>query len=79
MIAAFAALGGLLVGSFLNVVACRLPRGESLVAPALALPRLRHAGPAVRQRAGALVARCCAGAAATAASRSPRATRSSRR
>lgn len=29
----FAAAGGLLVGSFLNVVAWRLPRGESLVAP----------------------------------------------
>ena len=28
-----AAVGGLLVGSFLNVVAWRLPRGESLVAP----------------------------------------------
>jgi leader peptidase (prepilin peptidase) / N-methyltransferase len=28
-----AALGGLLVGSFLNVVAHRLPRGESLVRP----------------------------------------------
>jgi leader peptidase (prepilin peptidase) / N-methyltransferase len=28
-----AAAGGLLVGSFLNVVAWRLPRGESLVAP----------------------------------------------
>ena len=30
---AFAALGGLLVGSFLNVVAYRLPRGESLTHP----------------------------------------------
>jgi leader peptidase (prepilin peptidase) / N-methyltransferase len=30
----FAALGGLIVGSFLNVVAYRLPRGESLVHPA---------------------------------------------
>ena len=35
-----AAVGGLLIGSFLNVVAYRLPRGESLVAPALALPEL---------------------------------------
>ena len=34
MIAVFAAaIGGLLVGSFLNVVAHRLPRGESLVRP----------------------------------------------
>jgi leader peptidase (prepilin peptidase)/N-methyltransferase len=30
---AFAAVGGLLVGSFLNVVAYRLPRGESLTHP----------------------------------------------
>jgi leader peptidase (prepilin peptidase) / N-methyltransferase len=30
---AFAALGGLIVGSFLNVVAYRLPRRESLVTP----------------------------------------------
>jgi leader peptidase (prepilin peptidase)/N-methyltransferase len=29
----FAALGGLITGSFLNVVAYRLPRGESLVSP----------------------------------------------
>ncbi len=30
---AFAAIGGALVGSFLNVVAYRLPRGESLISP----------------------------------------------
>ena len=30
---AFVGLGGLVVGSFLNVVAYRLPRGESLVSP----------------------------------------------
>jgi leader peptidase (prepilin peptidase)/N-methyltransferase len=30
---AFAALGGLVTGSFLNVVAYRLPRGESLISP----------------------------------------------
>jgi leader peptidase (prepilin peptidase)/N-methyltransferase len=35
---AFAALGGLLAGSFLNVVAWRLPRGESLVAPGSRCP-----------------------------------------
>lgn len=34
-----AALGGLLVGSFLNVVAWRLPRGGSLVAPGSHCPR----------------------------------------
>jgi leader peptidase (prepilin peptidase)/N-methyltransferase len=33
MIAPFAAIGGLLVGSFLNVVSYRLPRHESLVFP----------------------------------------------
>lgn len=33
LLVVFAAVGGLLVGSFLNVVAWRLPRGESLVAP----------------------------------------------
>jgi len=33
LLVVLAALGGLLVGSFLNVVAWRLPRGESLVAP----------------------------------------------
>jgi len=38
VLVAFAALGGLLVGSFLNVVAWRLPRGESLVAPGSRCP-----------------------------------------
>ncbi|HEX7297691.1 MAG TPA: prepilin peptidase [Solirubrobacteraceae bacterium] len=33
-----AAVGGLLVGSFLNVVAWRLPRGESLVSPGSRCP-----------------------------------------
>ena len=33
LLVVLAAVGGLLVGSFLNVVAWRLPRGESLVAP----------------------------------------------
>src|SRR5438105_11511926 len=35
---AFAAPFGLMIGSFLNVVAYRLPRGESLVAPASHCP-----------------------------------------
>jgi leader peptidase (prepilin peptidase) / N-methyltransferase len=35
---AFAALGGLVLGSFLNVVAYRLPRRESLVAPGSRCP-----------------------------------------
>jgi leader peptidase (prepilin peptidase)/N-methyltransferase len=34
----FAALGGLITGSFLNVVAYRLPRGESLVSPGSRCP-----------------------------------------
>jgi leader peptidase (prepilin peptidase)/N-methyltransferase len=36
---ALAAVGGLLVGSFLNVVAHRLPRGESLVRPRSSCPQ----------------------------------------
>ena len=35
---------GLFVGSFLNVVIYRVPRGESVVSPRVALPGLRHAG-----------------------------------
>src|SRR5947209_3204218 len=38
-----AALGGLIAGSFLNVVAFRLPRGESLVAPASRCPSCKTA------------------------------------
>lgn len=36
---AFAALGGLMVGSFLNVVAHRLPRHESLISPGSRCPQ----------------------------------------
>jgi leader peptidase (prepilin peptidase)/N-methyltransferase len=36
--AALAAIGGLIVGSFLNVVAYRLPRGESLLSPGSRCP-----------------------------------------
>ena len=39
LLVALAALGGLLVGSFLNVVAWRLPRGESLWRPGSHCPR----------------------------------------
>ena len=40
VLAAVAALlGGLIIGSFLNVVAWRLPRGESLAHPASHCPR----------------------------------------
>lgn len=35
---AFAAVGGLMIGSFLNVVAWRLPRGESLATPGSRCP-----------------------------------------
>jgi leader peptidase (prepilin peptidase)/N-methyltransferase len=42
MLVVFAAVGGLLVGSFLNVVAWRLPRGESLVAPGSHCPGCEH-------------------------------------
>jgi leader peptidase (prepilin peptidase) / N-methyltransferase len=40
---AFAAVLGLLVGSFLNVVAYRLPRGESVVTPRSRCPSCGHA------------------------------------
>ncbi len=43
LIVAFAALLGLAVGSFLNVVVWRTPRGESLVSPASACPGCGHA------------------------------------
>ncbi len=42
MIAALAALLGLAVGSFLNVVVHRVPRGESVVRPPSACPRCGH-------------------------------------
>ena len=51
-----AALGGLIIGSFLNVVAYRLPRGESLAHPPSRLPVVRHADQALRQHPGAVVA-----------------------
>ena len=60
---------GLLVGSFLNVVIYRLPRGESLVQAGVALPGVRRARQAVRQHPGRSRGCSCAGAAATAARR----------
>jgi len=42
LLVVLAAVGGLLVGSFLNVVAWRLPRGESLVAPGSHCPGCTH-------------------------------------
>ncbi|HEX5145865.1 MAG TPA: prepilin peptidase [Conexibacter sp.] len=41
-LATCAVVGGLLVGSFLNVVAWRLPRGESLVLPGSHCPGCEH-------------------------------------
>jgi leader peptidase (prepilin peptidase) / N-methyltransferase len=42
VLALFAAAGGLLAGSFLNVVAWRLPRGESLLLPGSHCPGCEH-------------------------------------
>jgi leader peptidase (prepilin peptidase) / N-methyltransferase len=42
LVVVLAAGGGLLVGSFLNVVAWRLPRGESLLAPGSHCPGCAH-------------------------------------
>jgi leader peptidase (prepilin peptidase)/N-methyltransferase len=42
LLVVLALVGGLLAGSFLNVVAWRLPRGESLVAPGSHCPRCAH-------------------------------------
>ena len=53
--AVIAALVGLLVGSFLNVLIHRLPRDVSIVSPALALPLLRRGGRGPRQRPGPLL------------------------
>ena len=68
---------GLLLGSFLNVVAYRLPRGRVAVDARLALPRLRHADQAVRQRPGALVAAAARALPRVRRRRSPGAIRSS--
>jgi leader peptidase (prepilin peptidase)/N-methyltransferase len=46
-VAALAAVFGLLIGSFLNVVVWRVPRGESIVSPPSACPRC---GKAIRPR-----------------------------
>lgn len=47
LLSAFAAVFGLAIGSFLNVVVWRVPRGESVVSPPSACPRC---GQAIRPR-----------------------------
>ena len=69
---------GLAVGSFLNVVIYRVPRGESLVRPGLALPALRHRGPQPAQRPGARLADAARAVRRLPRPRSAPATRSSR-
>ena len=56
-----AAVLGLVVGSFLNVVVYRLPRGENLTHPGSHCPSCDHAGPALRQHPRRLAGCCCAG------------------
>jgi prepilin signal peptidase PulO-like enzyme (type II secretory pathway) len=51
LLAAGCGLLGLLIGSFLNVVVHR-SRAGVVVSPPSAVPRLRYADPAARQRAG---------------------------
>ncbi len=45
---------GLVIGSFLNVVIWRVPRGESIVESSVGLPEVRTRDPPVRQRPGDL-------------------------
>ena len=73
--AAFAFLGGLLAGSFVD--GRRAPGAARRVdrRAALALPRLRRADRRLRQRPGPLLGCCCAGGRAAAARRSRPATR----
>ena len=73
-----AALGGLIIGSFLNVVAYRLPRGESLSHPRSRCPAC---GTPIKpyDNIPVLSWLLLRGRCRTAASRSRRATRSSRR
>ncbi len=61
---------GLAVGSFLNVVIHRVPRGESLVRPGLALPALPDRDPRRGTTYRCSAGWCCAGAAPAAANRS---------
>ena len=62
-----AAIGGLIIGSFLNVVAYRLPRGESLVAPARRAARAARRPSSPTTTCPCSRGCCCGAAAATAA------------
>ena len=64
---------GAVIGSFLNVVIHRLPRGESLVQPALALPARARRPISRTTTCRSSRGSCCAAAAGTAARRSRRA------
>ena len=79
LLASFAFVLGACIGSFLNVVVWRLPRGESLISPALALSRLWRADPGLGERAAAVRTWRCAGAVARAGRTSRCAIRWSRR
>ena len=77
--AALAGIFGAIIGSFLNVVAYRLPRSESLLHPGSRCPSCDTPIKPYDNVPGALRGCGCAGAAARAARRSPGAIRSSRR
>ena len=72
------AVFGLLIGSFLNVVAYRVPIGMSIVSPPSACPGCGIADLGARQRAAAVLGAAPRRAAGTAGCRSPPGTRSSR-
>ena len=76
-VAAAAFLPGLAIGSFLNVVAARVPARLSIVSPGSSCPQCHTAIALVRQHPGRLVPRCYAAAAAAARCTSRRSTRSS--
>ncbi len=66
---------GLVIGSFLNVVIWRVPRGESVVSPAQRVPELRARGSRRGTTSPWCRGCCCAAGAGNAVSRSPPGTR----